>query len=126
MPLPLRWRPCSHIDDPPHSLHRVVLGAPMPLPLRWRPCSHIDDPPHSLHRRRSRPCSHIDEPPHSLHRPRSPIIFLCPFTSFHLGDYFLTHRSRRWSRRRRHGRSRQQAEGIVEDVVALLACWRCT
>ena len=41
----------------PHSLHA----------LRWRPCSHIDDPPHSLHLLRRWPCSHIDDPPHSLH-----------------------------------------------------------
>ena len=33
-------RPCSHIDDPPHSLHR----------LRWRPCSHFfGTDPHSVH-----------------------------------------------------------------------------
>jgi hypothetical protein len=73
-----RRRPCSHICDPPHSLHRErlrpcshICDPPHSLhSVRRRPCSHIDAPPHSLHSERRRPCSHIDAPPHSLHLSR--------------------------------------------------------
>ena len=74
----LRRRPCcSQMDEPPHSLHTCRVRcrpcsqnnkSPHSLHrLRRRSCSQMDAPPHSLHWLRRRPCSQMDEPPHSLH-----------------------------------------------------------
>ena len=50
-------RSCSHMLDPPHSLHSL-------LRRLW---GHMLDPRHSLHVLLSRLCSHICDPPQSLH-----------------------------------------------------------
>ena len=46
---------CSHICDPPHSLHWLLMRL-------W---GHMLDPRHSLHVLLMRSCSHICDPPHS-------------------------------------------------------------
>jgi len=104
-------RPCSQIEDPPHSLQilRRRLWMQIEAPPHWmqcrrsllcahtevpthsrhsffrRLCSQIDDPLHCLQRRRSVLCSQIEEPPQSMHsRLRRPCSHIdAPLQSLH-------------------------------------------